>query len=68
MAADTVALFLYCYLSVGWLNIEIQSMVPSVHSMEQMNAREVCGFYDHGDRGFILWFFLQYDTVPGRWL
>ena len=43
-------------------------MVPSVHSMEQMNAREVCGLCDHGNRGFILWvfFFLQYATVSGR--
>jgi hypothetical protein len=57
LAADTVALFLYCYLSVGWLNIEMQSMVPSVHSMEQMNAHEVCSFCDQRDRGFILWFF-----------
>jgi hypothetical protein len=37
-------------------------MVPSVHSMEQMNACEVCSFCDHGDRGFILCF-LDYDTV-----
>jgi hypothetical protein len=54
---STVALFLYCNLIVGWLNIEMKSMVPSVHIMEQTNAHEVCGFCDHGDRGFLLWFF-----------
>jgi len=38
-------------------------MVPNAHSMEQMNVCEVCSFCDHGDRGFILFFFLSFFNM-----